>query len=219
MILTTHTKRAIREHGPIGDGRTPAAAPNPSPNPEQVKFLSIASIGTEKGEGLFSFIGGPKKIEVASPRLALSPSSPSAQPPTRKPQPFSQRRDPDPDPGPEPGPPPEQESKRQQLASAAYQKGVKAINKYLSIGNDGMGLQVRGRPALRGYAQGAAWSSIRLQLVVRSGSGRHGAAGALGRRLGRGRGVGNGAAGACMLHRGDVAQAAAAPLAEARRRT
>jgi hypothetical protein len=63
---------------------------------DAVKFLSIASIGTEKGEGLFSFIGGPKQIE---------------------------------------------ESKRQQLASAAYQKGVKAINKYLSIGNDGMGLQ------------------------------------------------------------------------------
>ena len=85
MILTTHTHRATREHGPIGDGRTPAAAPNPSPNPEQVKFLSIASIGTEKGEGLFSFIGGPKKIEVASPRLALSPSltlSPTANPET-----------------------------------------------------------------------------------------------------------------------------------------
>ena len=84
MILTTHRKS--REAGPIGDGRTPAAAPNPSPNPEQVKFLSIASIGTEKGEGLFSFIGGPKKIEVASPlRLALSPSltlSPTANPET-----------------------------------------------------------------------------------------------------------------------------------------
>ena len=84
MILTTQRKSRTRA-GPIGDGRTPAAAPNPSPNPEQVKFLSIASIGTEKGEGLFSFIGGPKKIEVASPRLSLSPSlalSPTANPET-----------------------------------------------------------------------------------------------------------------------------------------
>jgi len=33
------------------------------------------------------------------------------------------------------------ESKRKQLASAAYQKGVAAINKYIEIGNDGLGLQ------------------------------------------------------------------------------
>ena len=85
MILTTHRERAAREHGSIGDGRTPAAALNPSPYPEQVKFLSIASIGTEKGEGLFSFIGGPKQIEVASPHLTLSQSltlSPTANPET-----------------------------------------------------------------------------------------------------------------------------------------
>ena len=91
MILTTHRERAAREHGSIGDGRTPAAALNPSPYPEQVKFLSIASIGTEKGEGLFSFIGGPKKIEVASPLgLALSPSltlSPTANPEASTPNP------------------------------------------------------------------------------------------------------------------------------------
>ena len=96
MILTTHRERAAREHGSIGDGRTPAAAPNPSPNPEQVKFLSIASIGTEKGGGFLGF-GGSKKID---------------------------------------------ESKRQQLAQAAYQKGTAAINKFIEIGNDGMGLQV-----------------------------------------------------------------------------
>ena len=34
------------------------------------------------------------------------------------------------------------ESKRQQLAQAAYQKGTAAINKFIEIGNDGMGLQV-----------------------------------------------------------------------------
>jgi len=32
-------------------------------------------------------------------------------------------------------------SKRTQLAQAAYKKGVQAINKYIEIGNDGMGLQ------------------------------------------------------------------------------
>jgi len=32
-------------------------------------------------------------------------------------------------------------SKRQQLAQAAYTKGVQAINKYIEIGNDGIGLQ------------------------------------------------------------------------------
>ena len=35
-----------------------------------------------------------------------------------------------------------EEGKRQQLAAAAYQKGVSAINKFIEIGNDGMGLQV-----------------------------------------------------------------------------
>ena len=34
-------------------------------------------------------------------------------------------------------------SKRQQLAQVAYTKGVQAINKYIEIGNDGIGLQVR----------------------------------------------------------------------------
>ena len=38
------------------------------------------------------------------------------------------------------------EGKRQQLAQAAYQKGAKAINKYIEIGNDGMGLQARAVP-------------------------------------------------------------------------
>lgn len=33
------------------------------------------------------------------------------------------------------------ESKRQQLAMAAYQKGTKAINKYINIGNSDLGLQ------------------------------------------------------------------------------
>lgn len=33
-------------------------------------------------------------------------------------------------------------SKRQQLAQAAYAKGVQAINQYIEIGNDGIGLQV-----------------------------------------------------------------------------
>lgn len=42
-----------------------------------------------------------------------------------------------------------EESKRQQLALAAYQKGAKAINKFIEIGNDGMGLQVRAAPRLR----------------------------------------------------------------------
>ena len=62
---------------------------------ESVSFLTIATVGTEKGGGFLGF-GGAKKIE---------------------------------------------EGKRQQLALAAYQKGVKAINKFIAIGNDGMGLQ------------------------------------------------------------------------------
>ena len=62
---------------------------------DAVNFLTVATVGTEKGGGFLGF-GGAKKIE---------------------------------------------ESKRQQLALAAYQKGVKAINKFIDIGNDGMGLQ------------------------------------------------------------------------------
>ncbi|KAL3912581.1 MAG: hypothetical protein SGPRY_008288 [Prymnesium sp.] len=34
-------------------------------------------------------------------------------------------------------------SKRQQLAQAAYTKGAQAINKYIEIGNDGIGLQAK----------------------------------------------------------------------------
>mmetsp|Transcript_30691 Transcript_30691/g.72444 ORF Transcript_30691/g.72444 Transcript_30691/m.72444 type:complete len:219 (-) Transcript_30691:209-865(-) len=62
---------------------------------DAVNFLTVATVGTEKGGGFLGF-GGSKKIE---------------------------------------------ESKRQQLALAAYQKGAKAINKFIEIGNDGMGLQ------------------------------------------------------------------------------
>jgi hypothetical protein len=32
------------------------------------------------------------------------------------------------------------EGKRKQIAEAAYQKGVKAINQYIELGNDGLGL-------------------------------------------------------------------------------
>lgn len=32
------------------------------------------------------------------------------------------------------------EVKRKQTAEVAYQKGVKAINKYIELGNDGLGL-------------------------------------------------------------------------------
>jgi len=39
------------------------------------------------------------------------------------------------------GPKKIEESKRKDLAVAAYKKGVAAINKYVEIGNDGMGLQ------------------------------------------------------------------------------
>lgn len=86
-----------------------------------------------------------------SPRPQPEPHpQPTPQPGNPTPQPLSQGPDPD----PEPGPPPEQEGKRQQLATAAYQKGVKAFNKFIAIGNDGMGLQVRSRPALRATPKG-----------------------------------------------------------------
>jgi len=32
------------------------------------------------------------------------------------------------------------ESKRKQIATAAHQKGVAAINKYIELGNDGLGI-------------------------------------------------------------------------------
>ena len=40
-------------------------------------------------------------------------------------------------------------SKRKQLAQAAYTKGVQAINKYIEIGNDGIGVSVRPLPRPR----------------------------------------------------------------------
>jgi hypothetical protein len=111
-------------------------------------------VGTEKGGGFLGF-GGAKKIEVS-----LSPEpKPDPNPnPNPNPNPY-----PDPDPTPDPGPTPNQEGKRQQLALAAYQKGVKAINKFIAIGNDGMGLQVRAHPVVRLGAK-AAWG---LQVLVR----------------------------------------------------
>jgi hypothetical protein len=39
------------------------------------------------------------------------------------------------------GPKKLEEAKRSQIASAAYTKGVDAINKYIELGNDGLGLQ------------------------------------------------------------------------------
>jgi hypothetical protein len=109
----------------------------------------------------------PRRAEASSasaePRrsrwaLALSPSLTLTPTLTPTLNPY-----PDPDPTPDPGPTPNQEGKRQQLALAAYQKGVKAINKFIAIGNDGMGLQVRAHPVVRLGAK-AAWG---LQVLVR----------------------------------------------------
>ena len=49
-----------------------APRPHPSPNPEQVNFLTVATVGTEKGGGFLGF-GGSKKIEVSYPRPEPKP--------------------------------------------------------------------------------------------------------------------------------------------------
>ena len=79
-----------------------APRPHPSPNPEQVNFLTVATVGTEKGGGFLGF-GGSKKIEVSYPRPEPKPDpNPNPYPdPNPNPTPDS---NPTPDPTPDPLP-------------------------------------------------------------------------------------------------------------------